>query len=99
MEIRKFATLISYVTMIANRCGTQCLAKDDIDEIGKLVVDLMPVQTDVPPQQRNVVGEDDVDNLLRLMAAKEQKIDAIKAYRQITNAGLKEAKDAVERYW
>jgi Ribosomal protein L7/L12 C-terminal domain len=27
------------------------------------------------------------------------KIEAIKAYRTLTNAGLKEAKDAVEKYW
>jgi ribosomal protein L7/L12 len=39
-----------------------------------------------------------VDDLLKQMALRE-KIPAIKAYRTLTGAGLKEAKDAVERYW
>ncbi|MFG2191727.1 ribosomal protein L7/L12 [Streptomyces sp. NPDC048639] len=38
-------------------------------------------------------GMDRVGDLLR----KGKKIEAIKAYREITGAGLKEAKDAVER--
>lgn len=79
------------------------LDQHEMQELDKLTT-IEPVSVsgaqlkDIMPQ-RAVVAEDDVNNLLRLMAAKEQKIDAIKAYRQITNAGLKEAKDAVERYW
>lgn len=28
-----------------------------------------------------------------------RKIDAIKAYRALTGAGLRESKDTIERYW
>lgn len=99
MHIQKFATLISFITMVVNRNSSQCLDKDDIDELGKLVVDLMPVPANVPSMQRATVSEENVNTLLQLMSAKTEKIEAIKAYRQITNAGLKEAKDVVERYW
>lgn len=37
----------------------------------------------------------EVDNLLRAMKD-NKKIEAIKAYRTLTGAGLKESKDAVE---
>jgi ribosomal protein L7/L12 len=40
-----------------------------------------------------------VDELLLYMGKGTQKIEAIKAYRNLTGAGLKESKDAVERYW
>ncbi len=39
-----------------------------------------------------------VDALL-LAIQQNRKIEAIKAYRVMTNSGLKEAKDAVEKYW
>lgn len=96
MHIQKFATLISFVTMIVNRCGSQCLAKDDIDEIGKLVVDMMP-----EPQitQRPVVSAVTIETLMKLMNEKTHKIDAIRVVREITDLGLKDAKDLVERYW
>jgi Ribosomal protein L7/L12 C-terminal domain len=45
------------------------------------------------------VDPNDVDSLLDLMAKGKQKIEAIKAYRSLTGVGLKESKDAVERYW
>lgn len=95
MHIQKFATLISYITMIANRCGSQCLAKHDIDELGKIVVDMMP-EVSTPTSH---VSEEAVNTLLEIMQAKTNKVEAIRAYRVITTAGLREAKDAVERYW
>lgn len=55
-----------------------------------------PVQ--VPLVEKTTVSEQAVCALLDGMNKKE-KIDAIKAYRVLTNVGLKEAKDAVERYW
>ena len=36
---------------------------------------------------------------MRLMVAGNQKIEAIKTHRAITGFGLKESKDAVEKYW
>lgn len=96
MNIQKFATLISFVTMIANRCGSQCLAKDDIEEIGKIVTDMYP---EAAVQQRPIVSAVDVETLMKCMQEKTHKIEAIKAVRQITDLGLKEAKDLVERYW
>ena len=38
------------------------------------------------------------DNIMQLLR-RGQKIEAIKAYRAMTSVGLKEAKDAVEKYW
>lgn len=96
MDNIKFARMIN----LLSRWGMRELDQHEMQELDNLttVVPTAPQIKDILPQ-RAVVGEDDVNNLLRLMAAKEQKIDAIKAYRQITNAGFKEAKDAVERYW
>lgn len=37
--------------------------------------------------------------LMKHMAEGTNKIEAIKEYRAITGLGLKESKDAVERYW
>lgn len=99
MDKIKFARMIN----LLSHWGMRELDQHEMQELDKLTTIVsVPVSgaqlQDIMPQ-RAVVAEDDVNNLLRLMAAKEQKIDAIKAYRQITNAGLKEAKDAIERYW
>ncbi len=50
-------------------------------------------------QPKNVVPFEAVDELLRCMAGGTEKIQAIKAYRTLTGVGLKESKDAVEKYW
>src|SRR5687767_13185276 len=56
------------------------------------------IDIDVPEAPNALTHE--VDELLRCMlsADKDGFIPAIKAYRVLTNAGLKESKDAIERY-
>src|ERR1700685_723067 len=44
------------------------------------------------------VPASDVDELLRQIAAPDGFISAIKAYRALTGEGLKESKQAIERY-
>ena len=53
----------------------------------------------VPEPKPGMANVEDVDRLLMLMLQGTQKIEAIKLYRMMTGQGLKEAKDAVERYW
>lgn len=65
----------------------------EIDRIDELVDVEMPVSTAIN------VSAADVDRLMALMAAGNQKIEAIKQYRVLTGLGLKESKEAVERYW
>jgi hypothetical protein len=50
------------------------------------------------PQPTTYVSIESVNNLLAAMKT-GKKIEAIKAYRTLSKAGLKEAKDAVEFYW
>lgn len=94
MDKIKFAILIGYVTMIANRNGPQCLTDHEISEVGKLVDDLMPVQQ----SSNGHATQEAVNELLDYMRKMDGLIPSIKAYRALTNAGLKEAKEAVERY-
>ena len=54
---------------------------------------------DVPEPKPGMANSRDVDNLLMLMAEGTRKIETIKAYRMLTGVGLKEAKEAIERYW
>ncbi len=56
------------------------------------------INIEVPTQPVNTAKCSDVDDLLKAMALGE-KIPAIKAYRVLTGVGLKESKDAVEKYW
>lgn len=87
----KFAYLISQIS----HWGMRCL---DMNELRQLEAIVTP-NTATQLAERPIVSEESVENLMRLMAGKQLKIEAIKAYRTLTNAGLKEAKDAVERYW
>ena len=57
------------------------------------------IDIDVPVQDTAKASQFDVDNLMYLMAEGTRKIEAIKAYRKLTGQGLKESKDAVEKYW
>jgi ribosomal protein L7/L12 len=45
------------------------------------------------------IVEVELNNLMAMMQGGMHKIEAIKSYRTLTGAGLKEAKDAVERHW
>lgn len=79
----KFATLISYITTLRG----SGLNDYDIQPIATLIDTLGGSQS-----------VESVDRLLSHMAA-GRKIEAIKEYRIMTGAGLKDSKDAVERYW
>ena len=57
------------------------------------------IDIDVPVQDNPRINPDDLDQLLMLMAESTRKIEAIKLYRQFTGVGLREGKEAVERYW
>jgi ribosomal protein L7/L12 len=57
------------------------------------------IDVDIPEPVANKASCFDVDNLLMLMNEGTRKIESIKAYRTLTGAGLKESKDAVEKYW
>lgn len=81
----KFAKLIHYIT--------ECGWNGDVNHVDELIdIDVTPVE---------VSGKADpalIDELMRAIHNGE-KISAIKAYRSMTGFGLKEAKDAVEKYW
>lgn len=82
------------VTFVGGMCG-HSLSEDELYKLDELTTPQLVTSISGRP----TVAEVDVDDLMGRMNAKTNKIDAIKAYRQITNAGLKEAKDAVEKYW
>lgn len=95
MNETNFAVLVSYVTSL-NSLNHAMLYSDQVIALRDYVHQCMPQEV---PSNRPVVSYSDVDELLCSMHQGVNKIDAIKAYRQITSTGLKEAKDAVERYW
>lgn len=81
--------LISYVTSLVGRP----LEHEDIEVLQEKIKNCFP-----PPQESVGASEAIVCELLDAMQ-NCRKINAIKAYRAMTGVGLKEAKDAVERYW
>lgn len=86
----KFGLLIG---MIVNR-GAHLLTSD-IEQIDNIIdVDVPePIEHHCYPKNENV------ENLIKHMALGTNKIDAIREHRAITGMGLKESKDAIERYW
>lgn len=57
------------------------------------------IDIEVEPQHVYNATPADIDMLMHLMAQGTQKIEAIKLYRKLTGFGLKNSKDAVEKYW
>jgi ribosomal protein L7/L12 len=57
------------------------------------------IEFEVEQPKAGVVSCEAVDNLLMLMAEGTRKIESIKTYHILTGAGLRESRDAVERYW
>ena len=86
----KFAQLINYLS----RNGLHELARGEIIDIDEMI-DIDIPQADHYCALANV----DIEHLMRLMVAGTCKIEAIKYHRKLTGMGLKESKDAVERYW
>ena len=83
----KFARLVAFLS----RNGFDGF-EDNIQALDDMI------DIDVSAQEKLYVSAELVDELLRQMAL-GNKIPAIKAYRELCNAGLKESKDAVEGYW
>lgn len=81
----RFARLISFISHAVGE-----LQREDIEEIDCII------DVDVPETSK--ASCEAVDELLKQIALNE-RIPAIKAYRNLTGAGLKESKDAVEKYW
>lgn len=86
----KFAVLVAFIVEEArNGFDDEAIAKLD----GMIDIEL-------PEQPVTKASMTEVDELLRCMmtATDAGFIPAIKAYRVLTGAGLRESKDAIERY-
>lgn len=85
MDRFQFGKLIN----VLSHWGMRELELHEVKELDVLIAP-NPVST----QERPIVSEQVVTDLMSAMR-EGRKIDAIKAYRSLTNAGLKESKDAV----
>lgn len=83
-----FAQVVAYLGRIGLNIGM-----DEIVDLDNLI------SIDIPVPVDGRANTADVDRLMELMAEGTRKIEAIKVYRNMTGQGLKEAKDAIERYW
>jgi ribosomal protein L7/L12 len=83
-----FATLIAFIAMKSKHM----LEAGDIKDLDNLIDIKMP---DVATDQ---VNPNRIDEMLAAISD-NHKIEAIKAYRSLTGSGLKESKDAIEKYW
>lgn len=90
MDKIRFAILINFISA---RTGKE-FTTQEIEDLHTLT--MPPPLT--PGLDRAIVSEQIVCKLMDAMKC-QQKIEAIKAYRCLTNVGLREAKDAVEKYW
>jgi ribosomal protein L7/L12 len=90
MDMMKFIKLIS---VISSKYGS--FSEADIAGIMQMVQECVTNE----PVSPNYVSMQLVNELLAVMNVDGKKIEAIKAYRALTGEGLREAKDAVERYW
>lgn len=85
----RFARVIA---MISSRLDVDHLSNEFVADLDHLI------DIEVEPEKGHS-SVSDVNNLMRLMRDGTQRIEAIKVYRTITGAGLKESKDAVEAHW
>ena len=83
----KFAKLIGFITSQVGSMTDWVIS--DLDDM---------IDVDLPAQKVVGANASDVDELLRQLNAPDGFIPAIKAYRVLTGAGLKESKEAIERY-
>lgn len=83
-----FAKVVAWCVHNGMSIGTE-----EVEELDRLI------DIPVPEQPPAYVSDSHVNLLLAAMNQPGKKIEAIKAYRSLTGAGLKESKDAVERYW
>ena len=89
MNMLKFAALVSWLTV---RSKNDIFEEFEAETLQRHIEGLMP--------EVGTASCADVDALLSSMQQinSGKKIEAIKAYRVLTKVGLKESKDAVERY-
>lgn len=85
----KFATLIGYIS----RAAGVTFSVSEIVEIDDIID--MPI----PEPTEKVINVADLHVLMALMQEGTKMIDAIKQHRMMTGCGLKESKDAVDKYW
>lgn len=86
----KFARVIAYVSQLMVKYdGLSAEHVEDIDRLIDIYVE--PVKIPLAPVES-------VNELLREIINPDGFINAIKAYRSLTGASLKESKDAVEKY-
>jgi ribosomal protein L7/L12 len=85
----RFATLIGFIS----RTAGVTFSISEIVEIDDIID--MPI----PEAQKVQADPVELNTLMGLMNEGALKIGAIKSYRTLTGMGLKESKDAVERYW
>lgn len=88
LDKMKFARIIAHC--VSNGMSAGEYEVNTLDEL---------IDIDVSVQQSAKANPVEVDNLLALMAEGTRKIEAISVYRNLTGAGLKESKDAVEKYY
>lgn len=88
LDKHRFARLIGYICMLSGKD----IAPDDIDYIDHMV------DINVEPVATQYVSAEAVDELLKHINRDGGFIYAIKAYRCLTGLGLKESKEAVEKY-
>ncbi len=58
-----------------------------------LILDHLKLEFD-----QHAMPDEELDEEVRTLADDGKKIEAIKLYRELTGAGLKEAKDAIDEY-
>ena len=84
----KFAMVIGFI----QRQYAISFSVNELYEIDNMI------DVDVPVADVKYPLARDVDDLLRQLNAPDGFIPAIKAYRNLTGQGLKESKEAIERY-
>ncbi len=88
-----FAKLVAFIQKLVI-IRNEALTSYDIEDIDSLI------DVDVPDAPKaNFVNGNEVNQLMMLMQEGTRKIEAIKTHRTITGYGLKESKDAIEKYW
>ena len=90
MNTKKFALLISY---ICSRTGRE-FSMNEVESIYQQVEAM-------PDQPMNYLHQGSIEQMHLMLEAMQagRKIDAIEAHKQLTGYGLKESKDAIEKYW
>jgi len=92
LDKMQFAKVLVYIAGIVQRNN---LDSTDIDVLDDMIDINIPVCTPDAIYPKN----ENVEALMKHMAGGTYKIDAIREYRALTGMGLKESKEAVERYW